>query len=225
VKLRDEQAVRNANGDHYKQKMPDEFDELLSESDEDDDGILDLEEDYGEVDSTFQPVKAPRRRKVSGVESASPKPFSKKKLLNDRQISPSASSSGASAVELLASAIQAHEGWFPPGPGNPAGSASYRNNNPGNLKYVGQGGAIGTSPLGFAVFPDFASGRRALIRDIGAKLARHPDHSIISFITQYEGGDPANPPGNDLAYAKNVARMLSEARGKTFTINTKINAV
>lgn len=46
------------------------------------------------------------------------------------------------------------------------GSAAWRNNNPGNLRYYStfapQHGAIGKDPSGFAIFPDEATGRAAM---------------------------------------------------------------
>ena len=59
-------------------------------------------------------------------------------------------------IPLLAEAIQSFEGWYP-------GSRSWRNNNPGNLRAgIGMTGMDG----GFAVFPDVATGKLALIKQL-----------------------------------------------------------
>jgi hypothetical protein len=48
-------------------------------------------------------------------------------------------------------AIQSFEGWFP-------GSVSYRNKNPGNLKYTGQRKAIGRDAQNHAIFASYKDG-------------------------------------------------------------------
>jgi len=200
----------------------DDFDILLDEGDADDDGILDEEDDDFVPDPTAETNMASVDNAVSEVGSGT-KSFSKKKIVKN-EITP-ITTTGSSPLEALASAIQNYEGWSAPGLNLPRGSTSFRNRNPGNLKNVGQAGAIGTDPKGFAIFSSYDAGRQALLRDLGAKLARKPDHTIFSLITEYEGGDPANPVGNDVAYANGVARWLSEATGKTITSNTKIYAI
>jgi hypothetical protein len=63
-----------------------------------------------------------------------------------------------SGAATIAATIQQMEGYYP-------GTASYINNNPGNLMYVGQAGAT-KSPSGFAVFPTYDDGYQALIAQI-----------------------------------------------------------
>ena len=89
-----------------------------------------------------------------------------------------------SFIWLLSDAIQFHEGWQP-------GSVSVINNNPGNLKFAGQLGATGQDVKGFAVFPDFQTGKQALVNDITAKI----DAGLLSInaiISKYESGDVSN---------------------------------
>lgn len=200
----------------------DDFDILLDEGDADDDGILDEEDDDFVPGPTTEGNMASVDNAVSEVGPGTKSSSKKKSLTNE---STANTTSGQSNIEALASAIQNYEGWSAPGVNLPRGSTAYRNRNPGNLKNVGQAGAIGTDSKGFAIFSSYDAGRQALLRDISAKLAREPNHTIFSFITAYEGGDPANPAGNDVAYANGVARWLSEATGKTITSNTKINAI
>jgi len=104
-----------------------------------------------------------------------------------------------------ADAIQQHEGWFP-------GSRSFRNNNPGNLKFSGQFGAVGADANGFAIFPDYDTGREALIADLRAKALKYPNWSILQIMTRYLGGNPNAPAvtseGDPFAYARAVANKL-----------------
>lgn len=70
-------------------------------------------------------------------------------------------------LEKLALAIKKHEGWIEPGsPGYPRGSISFRNNNPGNLRYSPKQSG---SQYGFSKFPTYAAGWNALIWDLTQK--------------------------------------------------------
>lgn len=80
----------------------------------------------------------------------------------------------------------------------PAGTLAARNNNPGNLKFVGQPGAV-LGERGFARFDSPAAGWQALSRQIELDKAR--GHTLGSFITKY-----APPATNDTAaYIAKVA--------------------
>ncbi len=61
--------------------------------------------------------------------------------------------------DRIAKAIMEFEGYF-------EGSVSWKNNNPGNLKFAGQAGATGADSQGHAIFSDFQVGYRALINQI-----------------------------------------------------------
>lgn len=68
--------------------------------------------------------------------------------------------------ELCADAIQEFEGWYP-------GSRSYRNKNPGNIRFVGQALAIGedrgnvpAGTNGYCIFKTYADGRYTLMQQI-----------------------------------------------------------
>lgn len=63
----------------------------------------------------------------------------------------------------IAQAIMEFEGYF-------VGSISYKNNNPGNLKFVGQLNATGQDQFGHAIFPTFQDGYNALINQIRRML-------------------------------------------------------
>jgi hypothetical protein len=83
-----------------------------------------------------------------------------------------------------------------------------RNNNPGNLR-AGPG-AIGTDSRGIAIFPDFATGQAAELRQVDLNIGR--GLSLSEFFGGkpgvYPGYAPAgdsNDPGN---YARTVAGWL-----------------
>jgi hypothetical protein len=113
----------------------------------------------------------------------------------------------ASPIEAMARAIQEFEGWY-------EGSVSQRNNNPGNLKYAGQPGAIGEDQYGHAIFDSFTSGWNALIRQLqaafyGTSQVYSPTDTLYEFFSKYA-------EGNSQAYAEFVAGELGVA--PTYTL-------
>lgn len=107
-----------------------------------------------------------------------------------------------SKIELWIEAIKKHEGYF-------AGSRSFRNNNIGNLRYVGQKTAIGKDKEGFCIFPDYETGynelKNMLLRAcLGNSRVYSPEDTILSFYEKY-----APSFENDTnAYAVYVAKQL-----------------
>lgn len=104
-----------------------------------------------------------------------------------------------SAVDSIANAIQTQEGYYP-------GSVAYANNNPGNLAYVGQPGAVaGTG--GFAKFATYQDGYAALENQItldatrGTDVNGNPTTTLSQLITSWA------PPSenNTAAYIANVS--------------------
>lgn len=98
--------------------------------------------------------------------------------------------SGAAAI---ANAIQKMEGYYP-------GSVAYTNNNPGNLMYAGQPGAIGQDAQGFAIFPDYQTGLTALDNQITLDASR--GQSISQFTSIYA---PSSDGNNPTSYAAQIA--------------------
>lgn len=91
-----------------------------------------------------------------------------------------------SILDQLAAAIQTVEGYYPPGTvvggtSFPNGSVAYRNNNPGNLNYVGQAGATGADANGYAIFPDYATGYAALISQLQAYATPGYTHNGVTY--------------------------------------------
>lgn len=104
----------------------------------------------------------------------------------------------ANKVDIWCEAIKAFEGWKP-------GSVSYRNNNPGNIKYVGQKTAIGQDSRGFCVFPDYTTGylelRNMLLRIATRKTNYYdPDMSILQWANVYAPSSDGNYPFNYASY-------------------------
>lgn len=100
-------------------------------------------------------------------------------------------------------AIKDREGWF-------KGSRSYRNNNPGNLRYVGQPGAKPDSGS-YAIFTTYQAGWIALVTMVqnaasGKSKVYHPTMTILEFFQVFAPSQDSNDPH---AYALYVAKRLS----------------
>jgi len=81
------------------------------------------------------------------------------------------------------------------------------NNNPGDLRNVGQKGAtVGTG--GFAKFNSPQEGFSALLNDLQTKIDNHPEHTLADFTNQY-----ASPSDNNdsAGYAAKLANQLKVA--------------
>ena len=91
------------------------------------------------------------------------------------------------------------------------GDRPYRNNNPGNLRYMGRSGpqraqadgALGVEQGGFAMFPSAKAGEDAL----GAAIERGAAsrRSLASFLNQYA---PSTDHNTTAAYIATVAKAL-----------------
>jgi hypothetical protein len=119
---------------------------------------------------------------------------------------------GTDAYAIWADAIFHHEGGQP-------GDRNVRNNNPGNLKFAGQAGAVGQDAEGFAIFSDMISGFAALQRQLKKYVSEFPHFSILQIMTRYLGGNPLDPQvtkqGDPFAYANDVASKLGVGTGST----------
>lgn len=76
-------------------------------------------------------------------------------------------------ITLFADAIQEYEGWY-------KGSRSYRNNNPGNLRWASN--QTGTDSSGFAIFATYEEGYNALVslitRAAQGKVQAYNKHAV-----------------------------------------------
>jgi hypothetical protein len=98
-------------------------------------------------------------------------------------------------TSALADAITRQEGFFP-------GSASYQNNNPGNIMDLGYYRQTGQFKL--QAYPTLEAGRAALESLVDKYIAA--GHTLTSFFAKYA---PSSHEGNDPgAYARNVAGWL-----------------
>lgn len=105
------------------------------------------------------------------------------------------------SFQALGLAIQTAEGWFP-------GSRSYRNNNPGNLRYAGQAGATGADDSGFAIFDSYDDGFAALINQLQLDASRNPNWTLQDFVNNYA---PPSDNNNDTTYLNNILSNLPGA--------------
>lgn len=112
-------------------------------------------------------------------------------------------------IEKWAKAIQEFEGFGP-------NTRSYRNNNPGNLKYTGYTrslGAVGADTGGFSVFGTYAAGFEALKRFLGdAKsnklISYRSTMTLAQFFAVYAPSSDNNDPDT---YASFVAKRMGVA--------------
>lgn len=112
-----------------------------------------------------------------------------------------------SFVSTMAEAIQAWES------GGNTNALSYRNNNPGNLKFASQPGATGIDSQGHAIFDTFESGWNALIRQLEAAF-NNTSHVYNANMTLYEFFD-RYAEANSEAYAETVAARLGVSPDST----------
>jgi hypothetical protein len=114
-------------------------------------------------------------------------------------------------ITSWASAIASFEGF------NTPGSVAARNNNPGNLKFAGQSGAVGPDPNGFAIFPDPSTGWSALYNQLQKYVQDFPGYSILQMMGKYLGQPTptVDSQGNAYNYATFVSNQLGVDSGTT----------
>jgi hypothetical protein len=105
-------------------------------------------------------------------------------------------------IEQWANAITEFEGWYP-------GSRSFRNNNPGNLRYIRQNGAHNDGG-GYAKFNSYEQGWNALMTMLanaaaGKSKVYQPSMTLVHFFQVYAPSADGNHP---IEYAKFVAKRL-----------------
>lgn len=115
-------------------------------------------------------------------------------------------------LKIFCRAIQEHEGWFP-------GSRSWRNHNPGNIRFVGQKSAVGEDDKGFAIFPDYQTGIEELENMIfraatGLSRVYNPEMTFYRFFEVYA-------PVSDHNFPKTYAEAVAEKVGVPATTKIK----
>lgn len=108
----------------------------------------------------------------------------------------------SSSLLRWADAIQMFEGWFP-------GSRSFRNNNPGNIKFIGQKRAIGSDGI-FCIFATYEDGRQELLDLLtraatGKSSIYYPSMTLKQFYDKYA---PSSDNNNPDIYADAVAAFI-----------------
>lgn len=130
--------------------------------------------------------------------------------------------------EAFADAIMEHEGWFGPSSQHPIGSRSWRNRNPGNLRFSHE--MSGSDAQGYAIFDSLITGYQALLNDIRAKFSGPPhtstgigpESTILQFFEKYA---PSSDHNDTEAYARQVADFLSRALHKPISTFTKLREI
>lgn len=112
------------------------------------------------------------------------------------------------SVRDLSFAHALHEGYFGNSPIGVDDTKAYKNNNPGNLRFAGQTGAIGQDATGFAVFSTPEAGWVALDRQIFLNANRNL--TLEEHIKRYA---PSNE-NNTEAYIKGMEKVLGVSRQK-----------
>jgi hypothetical protein len=106
-------------------------------------------------------------------------------------------------IAMMAAAIQIQEGWY-------EGSRSYRNNNPGNLRWfsasIPWAGATGVDDSNHVIFDSYQSGYNALIHQLSIAFNNtssvyNSSMTLLQFFQKYA-------EGNQSSYASNVASAL-----------------
>src|ERR1700733_4340018 len=113
-----------------------------------------------------------------------------------------------SGLEAVADSVMRYEGWDP-------GTRSYVNRNPGNLRLaVHVDAGITSYPVdagGYTIFPDFATGYNALLRDLRAKFTGQNSHGLgpaSTLVAMMEVYSPSADKNNPQEYAEFVARWV-----------------
>lgn len=102
---------------------------------------------------------------------------------------------GVGDINALAAGIQTMEGYIPPNSKYPQGSLAFQNNNPGNIMYIGQPGAV-LGAGGFAKWPSYDAGYQGLLNQINGNAAS--GMTLRQFVCHYAGCDldcTKCPPG------------------------------
>lgn len=113
-------------------------------------------------------------------------------------------------IDTFCKCIQNYEGYFPPSKRYPHGTPAWRNNNPGNLRFVGQPTATGKDKSGFCIFPSYEVGFQALRQMVtnvctGKSRVYKKTDTIKVFFSRYA---PSSDNNNPDAYARWVASQL-----------------
>jgi len=130
-------------------------------------------------------------------------------------------------IGQIANVIKIHEGYYPPSPANPAGSAAWRTNNPGNMNWSNYSKSLGATnwtQIGKrrqAVFPNYGTGWKALVRlltdGFSGKLSSYnSDMTLLQFFSRYA---PLASGAPNYRYANVVSSLTG------ISISTKVGTL
>jgi hypothetical protein len=107
--------------------------------------------------------------------------------------------------------------------GTASSDLNQRNNNPGNLKFAGQPGAV-AGPNNFAVFDSIDSGWAALQRQLLKYATTNPNWTLLQTMRHYLGMDPngginVTDQGNALTKAQTVAGTIGGGVDENTTLS------
>lgn len=123
------------------------------------------------------------------------------------------------ALEAVADAIMAFEGWKP-------GSRSYRNRNPGNLEGPSRR-AVGKDGL-YNTYSSFVDGYLDLLDELRSKFSGEnrwsigPDSTLLQLFNVYAPPSDNNPTN---AYCAFVAQQVTKALGVPVTPTTLLKDI
>ena len=119
-----------------------------------------------------------------------------------------------SKLDKFCLAIREYEGYYPAGenPAYPRGSRSWRNKNPGNLKWVGQPLAVGKDAQNFAIFQTYEDGYATLKKTVfnacsGFSKVYKPTDTILQYFEKYAPSTDFNFPRQYALYVCSKAEI------------------
>lgn len=149
----------------------------------------------------------------------------KKKEMSEETITEDVSNN---KIGLFCQAIKKHEGYYEPNDEYPKGSRSWRNKNPGNVKYLKQLGTVGEDSSGFAIFSSYNLGFSYLYRMVentckGLSAVRGANYTISQFFAGTPEKDyrDAYAPERDNNDPTEYARVVALAVGVPVTTKMK----
>lgn len=120
-------------------------------------------------------------------------------------------------LECLADAIMEYEGWH-------VGSRSWRNRNPGNLRYGPN--RLGNDGHGYSVYASLITGYKDLLSDLEVKVSGKSKHNLTPKSTLQDLFDVYAPRADNNQpnkYAEFVAARLSVGLQRSFTVDSTLS--
>lgn len=97
---------------------------------------------------------------------------------------------------------------------NVTGSLAQRNNNPGNLRFANQIGAVGQDANGFAIFATPDDGMNALISQLGLYAGR--GMTLAQAINVYAPASDSNDPSSYISFVSGQTGISADSLLSSF---------